>query len=175
MASYKTHDLVTLCSASVLGPVCYWAINRYEPTVWGYPFASTPLLASLLMVSAYLFSGLLLSNDLDTQSRIYKRWGPLRLIWYPYQRLVTHRSILSHGILIGPLLRIAYLYVITELVLLIIYRIAMLTGFSLQMIDTGFRMSANVLPYLLAHPQSGVPLLAGLILGGVAHSILDLF
>jgi hypothetical protein len=69
----------------------------------------------------------------------------------------------------------AYLYVMAELVLLIIYRIAMLTGFSLQMIDTGFRVSANILPYLLAHPQFGVPLLAGLILGGVVHSILDLF
>jgi uncharacterized metal-binding protein len=175
MPGYKTHDWLTLGSACVLGPVCYWAIHRYEPTVLGYVFTLTPLRTTLLVVGAYLFSGLFLSNDLDTQSRIYKRWGPLRVVWYPYQRLVAHRSMLSHGILIGPLLRVLYLYVMLELVLLVAYRVAMLTGSPLQVVDTGFRLSANLLPYLAGHPQISVPLLVGLILGGLSHSMIDLF
>jgi uncharacterized metal-binding protein len=157
-----------------LGPVCYWAIHRYEPTALGYDFTLTPLRTTLLVVGAYLFSGLFLSNDLDTQSRIYKRWGPIRVVWYPYQRLVAHRSILSHGILIGPLLRVLYLYVMVELALLVAYRIATLAGYPMQVVDTGFRLSANLLPYLVGHPQLSVPLLAGLILGGLSHSIIDL-
>ena len=175
MASYKTHDRVTLYSACALGPACYWAIHTYEPTVGGYAFASTPLSTTLLVVGVYLVSGLLLSNDLDTDSRIYRRWGPLRVLWYPYQRLVAHRSVLSHGILIGPVLRMVYLYVLVELVLLVVSRVAILAGHSLPIVDTGFRLSANLLPYLLAYPQMSVPLLAGLSLGGVSHSLIDVF
>ena len=85
MASYKVHDGITIFSAcALLELLCYWGIERYEPTLWGAVFASTPLAITLLVVGAYLFSGLLLSNDLDTQSRIYRRWGPLRGLWYPY-------------------------------------------------------------------------------------------
>jgi uncharacterized metal-binding protein len=175
MASYKTHDRATLYSACVLGPVCYWAINQYKPVVLGYSFESTPLTTTLLMVGAYLVSGLLLSNDLDVQSRVYKRWGPLRVVWYPYQRLLAHRSVLSHGVFIGPLLRIVYLYVITELILLVGSHAAMLADHAPGMVDTGFRLSASVLPYLVAYPQISVPLLIGLILGGLLHSIIDSF
>lgn len=175
MPSYKTHDRVTLYSACALGPACYWAITTYQPVVGGYTFAVAPLMTTLIVVGAYVFSGLLLSNDLDTPSRITRRWGPLRVVWYPYQRLVAHRSVLSHGVLIGPLLRLVYLYVLLELVLLVVFRIAMLSGSSVSVVDAGFRLSARVLPYLLAHPQMSLPLLFGLVLGGLSHSVIDWF
>jgi uncharacterized metal-binding protein len=47
--------------------------------------------------------------DLDIYSRQYQRWGWLRWIWLPYRKSMSHRSILSHGILIGTLLRVAYI------------------------------------------------------------------
>ena len=173
MGSYKTHDWITIYSACALGPVCYWAINRYAPTVGGHAFTSTPLTATLLVVGAYLFSGLLLSNDLDTYSRPYRRWGPLRVLWYPYQRLVAHRSVLSHGILVGPVLRVLYLYAMIEALLFMVYHGAVFTGYSTQAAQTGLRITANVLPYLVAHPQISVPLFVGLVLGGLAHSVID--
>tara|TARA_B100001250_G_scaffold260952_1_gene224743 strand:+ start:102 stop:566 length:465 start_codon:yes stop_codon:yes gene_type:complete len=58
---------------------------------------------------AFLISGLWLSPDLDTNSLALKRWGPFRIIWWPYKKLFKHRSIFTHGLIIGSLLRIFYL------------------------------------------------------------------
>ena len=174
MSGYKTHDRFTLMTAVVLVPLCYWGTAHFRPKLWGSPLTSTPWFTTLLVVGAYLFSGLLLSSDLDIYSRIYQRWGPLRWLWYPYQRLIAHRSWLSHNMIVGPLLRILYLYAMVELGLLVAYRIAVLVGASTSLLDTSLRLSADVLLYLLAHPQVSAPILLGLILGGLAHSLVDL-
>jgi uncharacterized metal-binding protein len=58
---------------------------------------------------AFLLGGLWLSPDLDTRSRATGRWGPLHLIWWPYRRLLSHRSLLSHSPLLGTAGRLAYL------------------------------------------------------------------
>ena len=58
---------------------------------------------------AFLFGGLWLSPDLDTISRPSRRWGPLRLLWWPYRRLLRHRSLLSHSPLLGSAGRLLYL------------------------------------------------------------------
>lgn len=79
MASYKVHDRVTIYSAIGLAPFCYWAAQHYSPTLWGHPLSTTPWMTTLLVIGAYLFSGLWLSNDLDIDSRIYRRWGALAL------------------------------------------------------------------------------------------------
>jgi hypothetical protein len=70
---------------------------------------------------------------------------------------------------------VLYLYVVVEVLLFMVYHGAILTGYSTQMAHTGFRMVANVFLYLVAHPQISVPLLVGLVLGGITHSILDWF
>mgnify|MGYP001494084838 CR=1 FL=1 len=69
----------------------------------------TDLKAGLIAAIAFLFGGLWLSPDLDTKSNSLKRWGILKFIWFPYQKLVPHRSILSHAPFLGTILRIAYL------------------------------------------------------------------
>ncbi|GIX47934.1 MAG: hypothetical protein KatS3mg131_2145 [Candidatus Tectimicrobiota bacterium] len=171
MAGYKTHDRLTLYTALLLGPACYGAVTHLP--LWDARLQARPWRTTLLFLGAYLFSGLLLSSDLDTASRVYRRWGPLRLLWYPYQRLVAHRSFLSHGLL-GPLLRLAYLYGVVELLLLIGYRLASLAGYPTQVAEAGLRLTAQVLPFLVAHPHLSVPLLAGLLLGGVVHALVDL-
>ena len=58
---------------------------------------------------AFLFGGLFLSPDLDINSRPYQRWGALRWLWWPYQRLIRHRSMLSHSPFLGTAIRINYL------------------------------------------------------------------
>jgi len=59
--------------------------------------------------SAYLFSSLFLSPDLDLRgSAAARRWGAARALWSPYAAIFRHRG-LSHHILLGPLTRIAYL------------------------------------------------------------------
>ena len=58
---------------------------------------------------AFLIGGLWLSPDLDTNSRPYQRWGPLRWLWWPYRKALRHRSVLSHSPLLGTLVRVGYL------------------------------------------------------------------
>ncbi|MCU0529555.1 MAG: metal-binding protein [Cyanobium sp. Prado107] len=57
----------------------------------------------------FLLGGLLLSPDLDTRSNATRRWGPLGVLWWPYRRGLSHRSLLSHSPLLGTAGRLAYL------------------------------------------------------------------
>lgn len=94
MASGREHDQAT-CALSLIYGLIWWP--------WlGFSGAACSGLA-------FLFGGLLLSPDLDINSRPYQRWGALRWLWWPYQRLIRHRSVLSHSPFLGTTLRLAYL------------------------------------------------------------------
>jgi uncharacterized metal-binding protein len=173
MASYKTHDRVTIYSAALLAPLSFWAAKTYSPTLWGYPLTTTPFATTVLVVGAYLFSGLWLSNDLDINSRIYRRWGPLRWLWYPYQKLVSHRSWLSHGFAIGPLGRLVYLCGMIELTLFVMQQLIRRVSDSADVIEAGWSLTAQVWPYVIAHPHISAPMAVGLVLGGLSHSLVD--
>lgn len=124
-------------------------------------------------LAAYLFSGFWLSDDLDTYSLSYKRWGWLRWLWWPYQKAVPHRSWISHGIGFGPIFRVAYFLVMLWAVLrgglwlleragVPVDRDAVLGGF------WGFTTD-----WTHAHPSWAMCALVGLVLGGMAHSLAD--
>jgi uncharacterized metal-binding protein len=55
--------------------------------------------------------------DLDTVSRQYSRWGPLRLLWFPYRSFFSHRSRFSHGLIFGALIRVIYFMGVLTIVL----------------------------------------------------------
>lgn len=57
----------------------------------------------------YLFGTFLCGPDLDTKSSLYRRWGALRFVWYPYRKLFPHRSIFTHWFVLGDLIRLGYL------------------------------------------------------------------
>ena len=61
-----------------------------------------------IFVVAYIFSTYFISPDLDVNSKIYTRWGTLRIFWYPYKKIFKHRKT-SHHIIFGPLSLIGYL------------------------------------------------------------------
>ena len=65
--------------------------------------------AALMAAVGFLAGGLWLSPDLDTRSRATRRWGPLALLWWPYRRVLSHRSAHSHTPLRGSAGRLAYL------------------------------------------------------------------
>src|SRR5689334_10776240 len=98
MPSGRSHDSITWFFAA---PVFYatWRLTSQWPD-------------ALLASGAFVFAGLMFSGDLDTRSAQYFRWGLLRWIWKPYQWLVPHRSPLSHGMLLGPAVRLLYLSVV---------------------------------------------------------------
>ena len=94
MASGRQHDRATWLLALPAALV-----------VW--PWLGWPGTAAAAM--GFLAGGLLLSPDLDTHSRPTARWGLLKLLWWPYRRLLRHRSLLSHSPLLGTAGRLAYL------------------------------------------------------------------
>ncbi|MDY6937219.1 MAG: metal-binding protein [Cyanobacteriota bacterium] len=95
MPSGRTHDRVTL-----------WSL----PLVASLTFARTQSdRLTLLVAGGFLFGGLMFGPDLDIRSRQYQRWGWLRWMWLPYQKSLRHRSMLSHGPILGTLLRLVYL------------------------------------------------------------------
>ena len=71
--------------------------------------------AALAAALAFLLGGLWLSPDLDTRSNATRRWGLLQPLWWPYRRLLRHRSLISHSPLLGSAGRLLYLAVLVGL------------------------------------------------------------
>lgn len=94
MASGRSHDRAT------------WLLALPFGALW-WPWLG--LAGVVAAGGAFLLGGLLLSPDLDTRSNPTLRWGPLRLLWWPYRRLLRHRSLLSHSPLLGTAGRLSYL------------------------------------------------------------------
>ena len=98
MPSGRTHDSITLwCLPVVTGGTWFYTQNAAQ---------------AIVVAGSYLFAGLMFGPDLDIYSHQYQRWGWLRGLWLPYRKLFRHRSVYSHGFLIGTVLRIIYVSVL---------------------------------------------------------------
>ena len=78
-------------------------------------------------VIAYLVGTVWLSPDLDLVSQPYMAWGPFKLIWWPYMKLVPHRGWLSHGPIVGTLARIAVLVIYASIVTTVLVFLGVVT------------------------------------------------
>lgn len=67
---------------------------------------------------AYLLATFYITPDLDVNSRIYRRWGILRGVWWPYRELMKHRGY-SHHVVLGPALLIAYMLFIPVVIIIL--------------------------------------------------------
>jgi uncharacterized metal-binding protein len=105
MASGKNHDRAIYFATPVVG-IC---IGYYLSPMLG-----------LITASSHLLGGLYLSPDLDLKSLPWKRWGILRFLWLPYQR-IPHRHWLSHAPVIGSIGRLLYLGVLLSPVAIALY------------------------------------------------------
>lgn len=156
MPSGRTHDRITyLCLPFVAGA-----------TAWITRSPSTTIIVSL----SFLAGGLMIGPDLDIHSIQYRRWGPLRWIWLPYQIAIKHRSHWSHGPIIGTALRVVYLSIWLALFALIATQTLNFfwnAQLSWQMMRAPFRtlMSKYVMEW--------VAVLIGLELGSISHSVSD--
>lgn len=96
MPSGKTHikinwAILLLANAGMI--TCPFVVNIYTFIIFNVCF----ILASYFI-----------SPDLDIYSSVYKRWGILKLIWWPYRELMKHRG-WSHSIILGPASILIYL------------------------------------------------------------------
>jgi uncharacterized metal-binding protein len=103
MPNGKTHDIITIVAAPIIAGTSYWITKDVKIT-------------SIIFI-AYLFASLMFNGDLDTNSRPYNRWFILKMIWIPYQLMFEHRSVFSHGLIIGTIIRIIYVGLIPFLIL----------------------------------------------------------
>jgi uncharacterized metal-binding protein len=101
MPNARTHDAITYA----IIPVTFVAAEMY----WGDHMTSG------IATVAMLFSGLMFGPDLDLDSKPYRRWGPLKFLWKPYQAALPHRSLLSHGPILGTVIRIVYFLIVFSL------------------------------------------------------------
>jgi uncharacterized metal-binding protein len=159
--SGKVHDTITLVTAAATVPV-WWLLSPVrDPAALGF------------VVGAYVFSGLWLSHDLDTRSVAYQRWGPFKFLWWPYRKLVPHRSWISHGPALGPLIRVVYfimmLWAVSRGILWILIR----QGLPINRDALLGSLWTRGLSWTFEHPSYTLWALAGLILGGIAHSVAD--
>lgn len=102
MPSGYVHDAITILLAAPAAVGTY-ALTRDLPT-------------AVIVAVAFIFAGLMFGPDLDTKSKPYSRWGPLRMIWVPYRTIFRHRSRWSHGIIFGTLFRVVYFLGIATIV-----------------------------------------------------------
>ena len=163
MPSGKTHDAITW----ILAVPTYLA-TYYWTGSWG--------LAGMVTL-ATVFSGLMFGPDLDIRSKQYNRWGPLRFLWWPYQKMMPHRSRLSHGIVLGPAVRIIYFLAIAFLLVLAAsyLRASVLGGEPLGTKDLA-RYTPHAESYALwLWSQKEVwAILAGLWWGAATHTLSDM-
>lgn len=94
MPSHRTHERINLFLLIGIVPILI--------------YLNIVCLNIFIFVLAYVFSTFFLSPDLDVDSRIYKRWGLLRILWKPYKDAFKHRKT-SHHIIFGPISLIGYL------------------------------------------------------------------
>jgi uncharacterized metal-binding protein len=117
-----------------------------------------------------MFGGLMFGPDLDIYSRQFQRWGFLRWIWLPYQKSLRHRSFLSHGPIIGTILRVVYLLsLLIVLAMLFLILASRLASVTLNWQDLGINLGRS----LAAHYGGFVALLIGLEAGAMSHSLSD--
>uniref|UniRef100_A0A7C3VJ75 Metal-binding protein n=1 Tax=Planktothricoides sp. SpSt-374 TaxID=2282167 RepID=A0A7C3VJ75_9CYAN len=156
MPSGRTHDRITL-----------WSL----PVVTGATIAITRNSQhTLLVASGFLFGGLMFGPDLDIYSRQFQRWGWFRWLWLPYQKCLRHRSFLSHGPIIGTVVRVLYLTawcILFGVLAGTAYRLVTGQWHSLTTPETGL-LARNLVSF-----PDGIALFVGLELGALSHSVSD--
>jgi uncharacterized metal-binding protein len=120
-------------------------------------------LDTAILVGSHLVCSYWLSPDLDIDSAIDDRWGPLRLLWWPYQRLVPHRHWISHSG-VSALLRLLYL-------VLMLNAILFLAGFVLP--EEAQRVVWGSIVFVREHPREMMLVLLGAVFSDIVHTMSD--
>ena len=136
---------------------------------WAIPFglvigAFFGLPCGFIAAGSFLFGGYCLSPDLDTKSITFKRWGYIKFIWIPYQKFLRHRSIFSHGPLIGTAIRLLYLLCIVVLFLFLL---------SLSNMSLSINILKIVIKAFNQYPKEILSLIIGIEGSALLHIIKD--
>ena len=164
MPSGRTHDRITLWTLPVIAGTSQIITGNSHFT--------------LLIAGSFLFSGLMFGPDLDIYSLQFLRWGWLRYLWLPYQKSIRHRSLFSHGPIIGTALRVLYLATwIGMLAFLALVAHRLIAGGSelptLAPRNVALDMARSVKRSLLERYPEWLALFIGMELGAMSHYLSD--
>lgn len=161
LAAGKTHDKITVIMTPFIASF-FLFINMIFLEDLGSSLAFT-----ILGLSVYMFGGYMFSGDLDIKSREFRRWGYLKFIWIPYQKLFEHRSVFTHGFILGPIIRILYVSIIPITISSLLY------SFSIINISTP-EMLKLVFNFILKNKILFGNMALALFLGSGLHTITDM-
>jgi uncharacterized metal-binding protein len=156
MASGRTHDRITLWTLPLV------LLAAFRLTLDGWLTATVCL--------GFLLGGWVLGPDLDIHSVQYKRWGWFRWIWLLYRGSLRHRSLWSHGPLIGTMVRV--LYTSIWLALLGIITVDVLNSLGRTTLSWG-DLVAGLSWNLRTYWPFWLALLIGLEVGALSHYMAD--
>lgn len=154
MPNIHTHDLITTATGVALFPVSWLLLPDHSFT------------GAVTIASAHLLAGLLFSPDLDIRATNYRRWGPFRVLWWPYAKAIPHRSLISHGLVIGPLLQLLYFIIVFGGLL---SALLLLCG----QVSVWIGLVAGAIDSVQSYPGYVGAFLIGFVTGGASHSIPD--
>jgi uncharacterized metal-binding protein len=163
MPSGHAHDAITILLAAPVGVGTY-VLTRDLPT-------------AAIVAVAFIFAGVMFGPDLDTKSKQYSRWGPLRIIWLPYRTVFRHRSRWSHGLIFGSLFRVVYFLGVTTVISFVAF-----TAYSyashgdIPNIATFTRGWESIGTAAGAHStlQILLAMLIGMWAGAASHTVIDI-
>jgi uncharacterized metal-binding protein len=178
MPSGATHNLIAVIASPPLLALTSAGL------AWG--LGAPPLVAlhgGLLLTASHLACSHWLSPDLDLAASMQdERWGVLRPIWRPYERLIPHRHWLSHSGF-SALLRLVYLFLALNVVLLgvslLMLAQAALVGLLVADTPTSAAVGRWLLEQYLVFASAGLRLVAVypleatlLLVGALASDVL---
>ncbi len=179
MSSGKDHDQATVVTAIALLP-----LTQLIPLA---PYLPLHLPESFSL-SLGVLSGLWFSPDLDIYSRPYRRWGTLRVIWFPYKKLVKHRSPISHTPIFSQLFQLlyflfalqAFLFIVQSFVHLLVQSSPVLSQFLQRILllfpELSWYAPATWLYQLwTSHPTWVILYVLGVVIAGTEHILMDIW
>ncbi len=158
MASGKNHDRITLICLPLLAGMSLATTKNTDLTFW--------------LASSFLFSGLMFGPDLDIHSQQYLRWGWLRWLWKPYQKSIRHRSLLSHGPIIGTILRLLYIGLWWGLIVFLYLNLRRSTGHQTW---SDQQLLIFCRRFFVNHQLQLLAAVIGLELGAMSHYLADIY
>jgi uncharacterized metal-binding protein len=163
MPDTRTHDIITVATGALLAPAAYVLLES-----GGRDDAAA---GAAVLTGAHLISGLLFSPDLDIDSAIDNRWGFFFWIWRPYMWIIPHRHFWSHSLVLAPLLRLVYFYLVT--LLIVVWGAWILGRIGVGVPDLHVQASAWLFDMMRRNPDMVRLFIFGFISGSAAHTIAD--
>ncbi len=141
--------------------------HRRINTIMSVPMAGSALYAGWqpahvgLLVAGYTFATYFMNPDLDLNSLGYQSWGWLRIIWWPYQKVLGHRCWMSHFPVISTILRIIYLLWFPAVLVLLLG-----SSFRAAARETLLDWLPPLTPYIIVF-------IIGMVISDALHAVLD--